>query len=56
MDPKNTFVTVFGNCPIMMTVTKGKQVIVDDTSIWGIVSVFVSRCEVELLLREVEFA
>ena len=57
MNSQVDFVEVFGDYPIMLTVTnEDKGVTMNNITVRGIVEAFVGRCEVELLLMEVEAA
>ena len=57
LDSQAPFVNIFGDYPTMFTVTnEDKGVTMDDITVRGIVEAFVGRCEVELLLMEVEAA
>ena len=57
LDSQAPFVKVFGDYPTMFTVTnEDKGVTMDDINVRGIIEAFVGRCEVELLLMEVEAA
>ena len=57
LDSEHTSVAVVGNPPTMLTITKDdKETIVDKKSIQGIMTVYVCKCKVELLLWEVDSA
>ena len=57
LDSEHTSVAVVGNHPTMLTITKyDKELIVDKKSIQGIMTVYVCKCKVELLLWEVNSA